>query len=94
MLAPVRAKRWYLAVLSLGLLLATSCTVHVGCVAYKIFEPGQGKTVVIDRSACVSTPPPVISETHSVILLPVIAVLAVAAVLFAMKRRRATTSSV
>jgi hypothetical protein len=80
-------------VLALAPIAATSCTVRVGCTAYKFFETGLTKPFVVDKSACVATPPPVISEVPYALLLPMAAAAVIAGAFVFMKRRRISASS-
>jgi hypothetical protein len=94
MLRDVRVKRWLVTAMALAPLLATSCTLQVGCVVYKLNEPGTPTPFFEDRSACAVTPPPVISEVHYVVLLPIAAaVVTVGAFLLMRRRRRSMVSA-
>ncbi len=56
-----------------ALLVVTSgCSYTVGCKTYTLFEPPTYQ-LTIDESACSPTPPPVIPEVPTVLLLPVAA---------------------
>jgi hypothetical protein len=90
----MRAKRWVLTMLALAPIVATSCTVKVGCTAYKFFETGLTKPYVVDKSACVTTPPAVVSEVPYALLLPFAAAVVIAGAFLLMKRRRISASSI
>ena len=90
----MRAKRWLLMVVGIVPILATSCTVRVGCTVYKFFETGLAQPFVADKSACQVSPPPVISEVPDAILLPLAAAVVIAVAFRFTKRRRMSASSV
>jgi hypothetical protein len=90
----MRVRRWLLLVATGVSLLATSCTIRVGCTVYKFFEPGLPQPFVADRSACrASTPPPVISEVPYAVLLPIAAAVVIAGAVLFMRRRRVAAAS-
>jgi hypothetical protein len=90
----MRVKRWLVVAMSVVPVLATSCSVRVGCTVYKFFETGLTKPFVVDKSACVAAPPPVISEVPYAVLLPIAAALVIAGAVLFMRRRRVPASSI